>query len=402
MNIKQVQIGGTMSKDIKLLGLSQTVVELAETNISKVAKYGWGRQGLIPLWFGEGDIPTPDFICDSSYESMKNGETFYTDQNGLSDLRKELIQYTQRTFDVNIEEDRVTVTNSGMMGISLAMQMLINPGDEVVVIGPVWPNIYSTVELNQGITTHASIRMRDDGWSLDIEEVFKAVTECTKAIFVNTPGNPTGWIIPEEDQRSLIEFAREKDIWLISDEVYHSLVFDRPVATSMLNFAEPTDKVIVVNSFSKSWLMTGWRMGWMVHPKGLSETLAKLVQISTSGVPDFIQRAGILALSSGDNVVKELKQRCRVGRDIVFDRLDQWPRVKATRPNGAFYAFFSVDGVSDSLSFCKRLIDVCNVGLAPGSAFGPGGEGFLRLCYASTPEKLHRAMDALALEINTG
>ena len=140
----------------------------------------------------------------------------------------------------------------------------------------------------------------------------------------------------------------------------------------------------------------------MVHPKGISEILAKLVQISTSGVPDFIQRAGILALSSGDNVVKELRQRCQVGRDIVFDRLDQWPRVKATRPNGAFYAFFSVDGVSDSLSFCKRLIDVCNVGLAPGSAFGPDGEGFLRLCYASTPEKLHRAMDALALEINTG
>ena len=156
-----------MSKKIEFFGLSQTVSELAETDISKVAKYGWGRQGLIPLWFGEGDVPTPKYICDAASESMQMGETFYTHQNGLSDLRKELIKYTKRSFGVTLEEDRLTVTNSGMMAISLAMQMLINPGDEVVVIGPVWPNIYSTVELNNGIITHASIKMSDDGWSLD-------------------------------------------------------------------------------------------------------------------------------------------------------------------------------------------------------------------------------------------
>ena len=389
-----------MSEKIEFFGLSQTVAELAETDISKVAKYGWDRQSLIPLWFGEGDVPTPKYICDASVESMQMGETFYTHQNGLSDLRKELIKYTKLSFGVALEEDRLTVTNSGMMAISLAMQMLVNPDDEVVVIGPVWPNIYSTVELNKGIVTHASIKMSQDGWFLDLNKVFRAVTDRTKAIFVNTPGNPTGWIMPEEDQKSLVEFAREKNIWLISDEVYHSLVFDRPVATSMLNFARSDDKVIVVNSFSKSWLMTGWRMGWMAHPSGIAETLAKLVQISTSGVPDFIQRAGITALKSGNSTIAELRERCQIGRDIVFDRLEQWPRVKAIRPNGAFYAFFMVDGVSDSLDFCKKLIDICNVGLAPGSAFGPGGEGFLRLCYASTPEKLNRAMDALALEIN--
>jgi aspartate/methionine/tyrosine aminotransferase len=157
-----------MSKAIEFFGLSQTVAELAETEISKVAKYGWGRQGLIPLWFGEGDVPTPKYICDTASESMQLGETFYTDQNGLSVLRNELIKYTKRSFGVALEDDRVTVTSSGMMAISLTMQMLINPGDEVVVIGPVWPNIYSTVELNNGIITHASIKMGDDGWSLDL------------------------------------------------------------------------------------------------------------------------------------------------------------------------------------------------------------------------------------------
>jgi aspartate/methionine/tyrosine aminotransferase len=326
---------------------------------------------------------------------MLRGETFYTDQNGIEDLRTALRGYNKRMFDVELSDDRVTLTNSGMMAIALAMQMMIEPGDEVVVVGPVWPNIYSTIALNEGVATHATVRLTDAGWHLDMDELFAAVTDRTKAIFLNSPGNPTGWIIPEEDQARLMDFARERDIWILSDEVYHTLVFDRPVAKSMLQLAEPDDKVIAINSFSKSWLMTGWRMGWMVHPEGLGPTLAKLIQISTSGVPQFIQRAGIAAIEGGDEVIADLRARCQVGRDIVFDQLEQWPRVKAIRPNGAFYAFFAVDGVTDSVAMCKELIDRCNVGLAPGSAFGPSGEGYLRLCYASTPEKLHQAMAAL-------
>ena len=232
-----------------------------------------------------------------------------------------------------------------------------------------------------------------------MKDVFAAISASTKAIFLNSPGNPTGWIMPEEDQKELLNFCREKGIWIVSDEVYHSLVFDRPVANSILKYASPNDKVISVNSFSKSWLMTGWRMGWIVHPVGLSETFAKLIQISTSGVPAFIQKAGIAALSKGDQVVADLRDRCQIGRDIVFDYLEQWPRVRCMRPKGAFYAFFSVEGMENSLEFCKTLIDKCNVGLAPGSAFGPGGEGFLRLCFASTPDKLNEAMQALGKEI---
>lgn len=388
-----------MALDFDLSSLSRNVNELSETNIVEVARYGWGRQGLIPLWFGEGDVPTPEFISNASHESMLRGETFYTDQNGIVELRDSLIRYNKKTFNIELSEERITVTNSGMMGISLAMQMILNPGDEVVVIGPVWPNIYSAIAINQGKASHASICLKEDGWKLDLEDVFGAVTEATKAIFLNSPGNPTGWIIPEDDQNSLIEFSREKNIWIISDEVYHSLVFDRPVANSILAFAKPNDKVIAVNSFSKSWLMTGWRLGWIVHPIGIADTLAKLVQISTSGVPTFIQKAGITALNQGDDVIADLRHRCQIGRDIVFDALDQWPHVNSMRPNGAFYAFFSVDGMHDSLQFCKNLIDRCNVGLAPGSAFGPGGEGFLRLCFASSPETLNNAMSALEKEI---
>lgn len=388
-----------MGSPFDFSSLSTTVNDLPETNIVEVARYGWGRQGLIPLWFGEGDVPTPAFISDACHESMIEGDTFYTDQNGITELREELIEYNKRTFDIRLNQDRVTVTNSGMMAITTVMQALLNPGDEVVVIGPVWPNIYSAISINRGIATHASITLQDNAWILDLKDVFAAISASTKAIFLNSPGNPTGWIMPEEDQKELLNFCREKGIWIVSDEVYHSLVFDRPVANSILKYASPNDKVISVNSFSKSWLMTGWRMGWIVHPVGLSETFAKLIQISTSGVPVFIQKAGIAALSKGDQVVSDLRDRCQIGRDIVFDYLEQWPRVRCMRPKGAFYAFFSVEGMENSLEFCKTLIDKCNVGLAPGSAFGPGGEGFLRLCFASTPDKLNEAMKALGKEI---
>ena len=388
-----------MGSPFDFSSLSTTVNDLPETNIVEVARYGWGRQGLIPLWFGEGDVPTPAFISDACHESMIEGDTFYTDQNGITELREELIEYNKRTFDIRLNQDRVTVTNSGMMAITTVMQALLNPGDEVVVIGPVWPNIYSAISINRGIATHASITLQDNAWILDLKDVFAAISASTKAIFLNSPGNPTGWIMPEEDQKELLNFCREKGIWIVSDEVYHSLVFDRPVANSILKYASPNDKVISVNSFSKSWLMTGWRMGWIVHPVGLSETFAKLIQISTSGVPAFIQKAGIAALSKGDQVVSDLRDRCQIGRDIVFDYLEQWPRVRCMRPKGAFYAFFSVEGMENSLEFCKTLIDKCNVGLAPGSAFGPGGEGFLRLCFASTPDKLNEAMRALGKEI---
>ena len=388
-----------MGSPFDFSSLSSTVNDLSETNIVEVARYGWGRQGLIPLWFGEGDVPTPAFISDACHESMIKGDTFYTDQNGITELREELIEYNKRTFDIRLNQDRVTVTNSGMMAITIVMQALLNPGDEVVVIGPVWPNIYSAISINRGIATHASINLQDNAWKLDLKDVFAAISASSKAIFLNSPGNPTGWIMPEEDQKELLNFCREKGIWIVSDEVYHSLVFDRPVANSILKYASPNDKVISVNSFSKSWLMTGWRMGWIVHPVGLSETFAKLIQISTSGVPAFIQKAGIAALSKGDQVVADLRDRCQIGRDIVFDYLEQWPRVRCMRPKGAFYAFFSVEGMENSLEFCKTLIDKCNVGLAPGSAFGPGGEGFLRLCFASTPDKLNEAMQALGKEI---
>lgn len=382
--------------------LRHDVAELKETDIVEVALHGWGREDLVPFWFGEGDRSTPEFIAKSAADALMRGETFYTDQRGIRELRDELAAYTKRTFGVDVGDDRVSLVTAGMSGLYLVMDMLVEQGDEIVVVGPVWPNIYSTVTVHGGVVRDVSIRLTDDGWQLDLDALFAAVTDKTKAIFINSPGNPTGWLMEADQQKAVMDFARERGVWVVADEVYHQLVFDRDVAPSFLQVARPDDRLIVVNSFSKSWMMTGWRLGWLTHPAELAPVVAKLVQITTSGVPQFLQRGAITALREGDSVIRDLRAQCLAGRDIVFDRLEAWPMVRAARPKAAFYAFFAFEGMTDSLAMAKRIIDEANVGLAPGSAFGPAGEGYLRLCFAASEETLVKGLDRLEPMLGKG
>lgn len=371
------------------------ISEIEETGIMKVFLHSVGRRDIIPFWAGEGDVPTPDFICQAVTASLTAGETMYSHSRGIPEVRDALAQYMNRTFALNLPESRVSLTTSGMAAIVVAVQMAVGPGDDMLVLGPVWPNIYSTIAIAGGTVRHATLALKADGWQLDLDKLFTQVTPKTTAIFINSPGNPTGWVMTAEAQKELLEFARARGIWIIADEVYHNLVFDRKVAPSFLQIAELEDRLLVVNSFSKSWLMTGWRLGWLTHPASLADTVTKLIQVLTSCAPVFLQRGAIAALHHGDHVIADLRDRSRRGRDLVFDRLESWPRVRAARPQGAFYAFFEVDGMTDSLATCHEIIDQCQVGLAPGMAFGPNGEGYLRLCFASQPETLQRGLDAL-------
>ncbi|MEC7515465.1 MAG: aminotransferase class I/II-fold pyridoxal phosphate-dependent enzyme, partial [Pseudomonadota bacterium] len=256
--------------------------DLEETGIMKIFLHGVGRKDVIPFWAGEGDVATPDFICDAVNRSLAAGETMYSHSRGIPEMREALAAYMTRTFGVPVGEERISLTTSGMVAIVVAVQMAAGPGDEVVVLGPVWPNIYSVVEVAGASVRHAGLTQDADGWRLDLDHLFAQVTARTTAIFVNSPGNPTGWVITPEQQRRLLAFARERGIWLIVDEVYHNLVFDRDVAPSFLQVADPEDRLLVVNSFSKSWLMTGWRLGWLTHPASLADVSTKLIQVITS------------------------------------------------------------------------------------------------------------------------
>ncbi|MBP2292385.1 pyridoxal phosphate-dependent aminotransferase [Azospirillum rugosum] len=370
---------------------------LPASAIVTVANHGRGREGLIPLWFGEGDLATPDFIREAADRAIRDGHVFYTYQRGVPPLREALCAYLGRVHGVPVPVDRITVTTSGMAAIMNAMQMLVDPGDEVAVVSPVWPNVMAAVRVQGGVPVEVPMTLGNQGWVLDLEQLFAACGPRTRAIFVNSPGNPTGWIMPREDMARVMAFARERGLWVISDEVYARLVYDgRTAAPSFLEVADPEDKLIVVNSFSKNWAMTGWRLGWMVTPAALGPVLENLVQFSTSGTPGFIQMAGVAAIEQGEPWVAETVERCRKARDLVCGALAALPRVRIQPAPGAFYAFFQVEGETDSVALATRIIDEALVGLAPGAAFGQGGEGALRLCYASRLDKLEEAMGRLA------
>jgi aspartate/methionine/tyrosine aminotransferase len=377
-------------------GIRRVIHDLPPSKIGEVAYTAFGDASVIPLWFGEGDLATPAFICDAAAAALNRGETFYTWKRGIPPLREAIAAYLSRLHGVTIAPDRVIVTSSGMSAIMLTVQTLVDPGDNFVIVGPIWPNIVTSVAALGGEPRMVSLQPTQDGaWRLDLERVFAACDERTRALFVNSPSNPTGWTMSLEEGRAILDFGRERGIWIVADDVYERIVYEEKVAPSFLSIAAPEDRVLSMNSFSKAWAMTGWRLGWMVAPVEWNPILDKLIEINTSGAPAFLQHAAVAAIRDGEDFVASFVERCRTGREIVLQGLSRYRRVRLARPAGAFYAFLAVDGVDDSLAFAKEIVQRCKVGLAPGIAFGPAGEGFLRLCFASSPARLEEAVGRL-------
>jgi len=368
---------------------------LETSKIREVADLGMAQGGVVALWFGEGDLPTPRFIVDAAKEGLDERKVFYTENRGTPALREALARYLSRQYALPVSFDRVSVTSSGMSAFMVVMEALIGPGDNAVVVTPIWPNCRESVHIMGGETRCVVLDFGDEGWSLDLDSLFDAVDERTRAFVINSPSNPTGWMMHEDQQKAVLDFARERGIWVIADEVYDRLTYTRPRAPSFLDFAGPDDPVIGINSFSKAWCMTGWRLGWLVTPPQLGPLATKLIEYNYSCPTAFVQHAGITALEHGEDFITELVERYRQGRDLVHQRLSAIPRVRMARPEAAFYAFFEVDGMDSSVELAKHLVRDHKVGLAPGAAFGPGGDDFLRLCFASTTENLSLACDRI-------
>ncbi len=370
---------------------------LEESLIRKVAEDNIGRDDVIALWFGEPDLPTPEFIKQAAVQALRDNHVFYTQNRGIPPLLEAISTYASRLHDREIGVDRLTVTGSGMNAIMLASQALIDAGDNMVVIGPVWPNCIETLHVMGGEARVVPLTPdAGGGWRFDLDRVLDACDERTVAVFVNSPGNPTGWMMEADEQRALLAACRARGLTIVADEVYVRLAYDRPRAPSFLDVAEPDDRLIVVNSFSKSWSMTGWRLGWLTHAAALGEVFAKLNEFNLAAPTTFVQHAGVTAVRDGEDFVLATVERYRRNRDLVFQRLAAMPRVRLARPEGAFYAFFAVEGMTDSVAFAQRLINEAGVGLAPGRAFGKSGEGRMRLCFAAEAATLSTALDRLA------
>lgn len=391
-----------MSQDSQLSPLIASLRPSAQispvSGIVEVANYGWGRDGLIPLWAGEGDTPTPSLIYEAATRSLEAGETFYTYQLGIPPLREALATYFQGLYDRPFSADQFFVTCGGMNAIQLAMQLTLGPGDEAIVLSPAWPNFAGGATIQGASVRYVALDHGDSGWTLDLDKLFDACGEKTKVIVVNSPANPSGWTASEAELKAILEYARENGLWIIADEIYGRFYYGadgRSVAPSFQTLRENDDRILFVQTFSKNWAMTGWRIGWLQGPAEIGQIVENHIQYNTSGVATFLQYAGIAALENAAEFAQGQIDRAAEGRRIVCDTLDRFPNVRFRRPEGAFYAFFSIDGHGDSMATALRLIDEANIGLAPGTAFGPGSQAFLRLCYLRSADSLTVAMQRL-------
>jgi aspartate aminotransferase len=375
--------------------IRQSIETLEDSPIVEVFREGFHLPDLIAMWAGEPDVPTPAFICEAASKALHEGRTFYTPNRGVAPLREALIRYHRRLYGVEIPDHRIALTISGMNAVMLVAQATVQPGDNMIAITPSWPNIMRAMQINGAEVREVMLGRGNDGWRLDLDAVFAAADHNTRVIYLASPGNPTGWQIERPQAERLLEFCRERNIAILSDEVYHRLVYDRPVAFSFHDIARPSDPVFIVNSFSKAWAMTGWRLGWVTYPDYALSAFEKLIQFNTSGGLEFLQHGCIAALDHGEDFVRFFVERCRTARAIANERLEAMPRVQNIPNNGAFYAMIEIEGVTDTLRFCKRAVHEARIGMAPGTSFGRGAEHLVRLCYAKSPENLNEAMDRL-------
>lgn len=362
--------------------------------IRDVANAGVGVPGVLPFWFGESDRVTPAFIRDAASAALRDGATFYTHNLGTAPLRDVIAAYVSARHGAT-SADTVAVTSSGVSALMLAAQMLVSPGDRVVAVTPLWPNL---VEIPKILGAHVEcVRLDygDAGWQLDVDRLLAALTPDTRMLLVNSPNNPTGWTMSRDDQQAVLAHCQRHGIWLVADEVYERLAFGPGGAPSFLDIASRDDRVVVLNSFSKAWAMTGWRLGWLVAPASVMGDLSKLVEYNTSCAPGFVQAAGEVALRDGEPFVQSFVTSLRGARDHLVAALRTLPGVDVPPPPGAMYLFLRLPGADDSLAFCKALVREAGLGLAPGRAFGSEGEGFVRWCYACDPARLDAGVERL-------
>lgn len=374
------------------------IADLPGSKIREVANAGLGRSDVLAFWFGESDEVTPDFVREAAQRSIAAGETFYSHNLGLPELREALAGYTSALHGP-VGPERISVTSSGVNALMLAMQALAGAGDEVVAVVPVWPNLTAQPQILGATVTRVPLKVAGGAWRLDLDALLAAVTPRTRVLLVNAPNNPTGWTLERAEQQALLEHCRRTGTWIVADEVYERIYFrdGARCAPSFLDIATADDRLVVVHSFSKSFLMTGWRLGWMVAPAPLVEALGKLIEFNTSCAPVFIQRAGVAALGGAQDFVPGLIGRLKACRDTLLPALAALPGVSVATPDGGMYAFFRVEGQDDSLAFAKRLVAEAGLGLAPGVAFGPEAEGWLRWCFASRdPARLTQGVARLS------
>jgi len=378
--------------------MRQAIQNLEESKIREVANAGLGRSDVLAFWFGESDEATPEFIRQAAIESLRKGETFYSHNLGLPELREAVAAYSSQLHPA-ISSDRIAITSGGVNALMLAVQMLVDAGDDVVAVTPVWPNLTAQPLIMGAKLRRVSLKPAGGAWTLDLQALLDAITPATRLLIVNAPNNPTGWTLSRAEQQAILDHCRRTGTWILADEVYERLYYEATgngCAPSFLDIAAPEDRLVVAHSFSKSFLMTGWRLGWLVMPPEMTHHMSKLVEFNTSCASVFSQRAAIVALQRTDEVTPRVVAHLKKCRDILVPLLQALPGVRVEAAKGGMYAFFRLEGFDDSLQVAKRLVAEAGLGLAPGNAFAPEAQGWLRWCFASKDtDRLVQGVDRL-------
>ena len=375
--------------------------KVPQSRIRELAEAAMKIEGVLKLYFGESSIPTPEYIRRAAAKALEEGYTFYTENAGLPGLRQDLADYYQRLHGVELDpRSEIVVTASGVQALHVGIRCALNPGDEALVLTPAWPNASAITQMDNAVPVEIPHPLRNGRYLIDFAALQEAVTSRTRLLVYTSPSNPLGWVITEEEQAQLLEFARRHDLWILADEVYERLYYRSPElgvpAPSILRQATRNDAVMVAQSFSKSYCMTGWRVGWLVARSDVGQKAAQLNEFIISHATSFIQRAAQTALAHGEDELRKMLVRLKENRDFCLAALREMPGVTVPFPDGAFYLFPKIKGLTDSFDFCWRLLHETKVGMAPGVAFGSGGEGSVRICYAAEREILEPAMERLA------
>jgi aspartate/methionine/tyrosine aminotransferase len=380
------------------IAVAESARSVPYSRIRELAEIAMTMDGVMKLYFGESNLPTPAFLKDAAEQAMRDGYTYYTPNAGLLSTREALARYYERLQGVRLDPEReIVITNSGVQALHVGLRCTVNPGDEALVLTPAWPNASSILRMYGAVPVEIAQPLEGNRYTVDIAALEAALTPRTRLLVYTSPSNPLGWVATEDEQRQLLEFARRHKLWLLADEVYERLVYDgREVVPSILRMATRDDAVLVAQSFSKAWCMTGWRLGWLIARQDLAQRAAQLNEFVISCAPSFVQKTGEVALDQGDQAVRDLIAMLKDNRDFCLGALRSMPGVTVPEPEGAFYLFPRIEGLRDSFDFCKRLLVETQVGLAPGVAFGAGGEGSVRICYAVEKPILEKAMTRLA------
>jgi hypothetical protein len=366
------------------------------SRVRAIAEMAMRMDGVLPLYFGESNLPTPQFVKDALAQALRDGYTYYTSNAGLLSLREAIAAHYARHHAVTLDPaSQVLVTASGVQALNVGIRCVVDPGEEAIVLTPAWPNGACIVRMIGGKAVEIAQPLLGARYGIDFDALEGAVTPRTRMLLLTSPSNPLGSVATVEEQQRLLDFARRHDLWLLADEVYERLTYESEIAPSILRIAKPEDAVFVVQSFSKAYCMTGWRLGWIVGRKDLVKRATELNEFAVSCPAGFTQRAAEAALGSGEEFVGALLAQLRKNRDLCVSYLSEVRGVTIPKPEGAFYLFPQVEGLGDSFEFAKACLLETKVGIAPGVAFGPGGEGAIRICYAADETVLRPAMERL-------